>query len=275
MSWNWIASELQASLAKSQGAYPARTAAQLNDFIGTIRQELTMTENQATQREKAQLYVDYHDEIQTIQDAFDQQWERFADDWGRRLAQKLDTGDIIDIPNLSDNHVAIDLNADTSESMRWIFRQGSSWASIAREQWRRRTDDHTVIHSSRDDDDYAQVMLYHRLEKDRQQAIQDRVLELTLWHGTSSDEAFWNMVNNRLDDQIETQGYTLPPSVSLTGRPGSILSTTYSIPVDEHDDFFDAYTAALRNAFIDFAVENYQLSALITDAFEHSLEDYH
>ena len=43
ISWEWIASELQAFLAKGQGGHPARTTAQLDDFISTIQQELTMT----------------------------------------------------------------------------------------------------------------------------------------------------------------------------------------------------------------------------------------
>ncbi|WP_418286780.1 hypothetical protein [Halorubrum sp. DTA46] len=83
------------------------------------------------------------------------------------------------------------------------------------------------------------------------------------------------MVNERLDNKIEDRGYNLPPSVSLTGRSGSILSATYNIPVAEHDDFFDAYTAALGDAFVDLAVKNYELTTLIDEAFQESLEVYY
>ena len=71
ISWEWIVSVLQSFLAESHGEYPARTTAQLNDFIGTIRSELTMTEYQENLQEKASLYVDYYDEIAAVQDAFE------------------------------------------------------------------------------------------------------------------------------------------------------------------------------------------------------------
>lgn len=274
VSWQWLASELEAFLAKSHGAYPTRTTAQLDDFISTIRQELTMTEHQENQREKAQLYFDYYDEIQDVQSAFERQWETFTDDWGLRLARKLDSGELVEIPELSDNHVAVELTTPTNESARWIFRQGSSWAGIAKEQWRRRTDDRSVIHSARDDEAYAQITLYHRLEKNRQKAIRDGVLELTLWHGNSSDEELLKQVNERLDDKIEARGYVLPATVSMTGRSGSILSASYDIPIADCDDFFEAYTVALKHAFVDLAVENHELIALIDESFEESLEEY-
>jgi len=275
VSWEWIASELQAFLARSQGGYPARTTAQLDDFISTIQQELTMTKHQENQQEKAQLYFDYYDEIQDVQSAFENQWDDFTDNWGLRLARELDGAEIVEISDLPDTHVAIELNPRSGESARWVFRQGSSWAGIAKEPWRRRTDDRSVIYSSRDDDAYAHITLYHRLGKNRQKAIRDGVLELTLWHGNSSDKEFWNLVNERIDTKIEERGYDLPPSVSLTGRTGSILSATYNIPVAEYDDFFDAYTAALGSAFVDLAVENYELTTLIDEAFEESLEEYY
>ncbi len=275
ISWEWIASELQAFLAKSQGGHPARTTAQLDGFISTIQQELTMTEHQENQQEKAQLYFDYYDEIQDVQSAFEQQWDAFTDDWGLRLARKLDSGKIVEIPDLSDNHVAVELTTHTSESARWIFRQGSSWAGIAKEQWRRRTDDRSVIYSSRADDAYAHITLYHRLEQNRQKAIKDQVLELTLWHGNSSDKEFWKMVNERLDDKIEERGYNLPPSVALTGRSGSILSATYNIPVTEHENFFDAYIAGLRDGFVDLVVENPWLIDIIDEALDESLAEYY
>lgn len=51
VAWEWVASELQSFLADSHGEHPARTTAQLNDFIGTIHTELTMTDYEDTTRE--------------------------------------------------------------------------------------------------------------------------------------------------------------------------------------------------------------------------------
>ncbi|RQG95564.1 PD-(D/E)XK nuclease family protein [Natrarchaeobius oligotrophus] len=276
ISWEWIASELQAFLAKSQGGYPARTTAQLDDFISTIQQELIMTDHQENQQEKAQLYFDYYDELQDVQGAFENQWDDFTDNWGLRLARDLNNVEIVEIPDLSDNHVGIELHPDSEDSARWVFRQGSSWAGIAKEQWRRRrTDDHPVIYGAPDDDNYAHITLYHRLEKNRKKAIQDGILELTLWHGNSSDDQFYKLVNERVSNKIDEREYELPPTVDLTSRTGNILTATYNIPIAEHDDFFDAYTAGLGGAFVDLAIENSELITIIDEAFIEALAEYY
>jgi len=179
-----------------------------------------MTEFQENQQEKAQLYFNYYDELQDVQNAFEDEWDDFADNWGLRLAQELDGAEIVEIPDLPDSHVAIELKPGSAKSSRWVFRQGNSWAGIAKEQWRRRTDDGSVIFSARDDDKYAHITLYHRLEKNRKKAIKNGVLELTLWHGTSSDSEFHAMVQERVSDKIEQRGYELPSHLNLTGRSG-------------------------------------------------------
>lgn len=275
ISWEWVASELEEFLVKSHGSYPARTTAQIDDFLSNIRQELTMTEYRENQQEMAQLYFDYYDDLREVQSAFENEWDEFEDNWGLRLAQKLDEAEIIEIPNLPDDFVAIELNPQSGESSRWIFRQGKSWAGIAKEQWRRRTGNGSVIHSSPDDEEYVHITLFHRLEKNRHRAIRDGVLELTLWHGTGGDDRFYEMVNDRVYDSIEQREYELPQEVSIPGGSGRILSATYNIPITEYDDFFDAYTKALRNAFFALVVENHQLITVIDEAFDKSLKEYY
>lgn len=275
VSWEWLASELEAFLAESHGRYPARTTAQIDDFLSTIKQELTMTEYQENEQEKARLYFEYYDELNEVQDAFENEWDEFEDEWGLRLAQTLDDGKIVEIPDLPESFIAVDLEHTSGEPTRWLFRQGSSWAGIAKEQWRRRTDDGSVIYAKRDDDKYVHITLYHRLEKNRETAIRDGVLELTLWHGTTGDNQFLEMVNDRVVDKIEASEYDLPEAASLTGGRGKIFSATYTIPIAKHDNFFDAYTAALRDGFIDLAVENLQLVTIIDEAFTESLEEYY
>jgi len=276
ISWRWIADQIQTFLNESHGDYSARTTAQLEQLVGTIQSEGRMTNYQRNQQEKAQLYFDYYDEIQDVQSAFENQWNDFIDNWGLRLAQTLDRAKIVDIPDLSDTHVAIELETQTGDSSRWIFRQGHSWAGIAKEQWRRRrSGDHSIIYGPRDDDDYAHITLYHRLEKNRKKAIRDGVLELTLWHGNSSDDQFYKLVNERVSNKIDEREYELPTTINLTGRTGSILTATYNIPVAKHDNFFDAYTVALSDALIDLTDENRELITIITESFEEALEEYY
>lgn len=81
--WKWITDQFETFLRGSHGAYPARTTGQLTDFLDTIRSELTMTQYQETQREKAQLYCDHYDEITEVKQAFENRWERLSTNWGK------------------------------------------------------------------------------------------------------------------------------------------------------------------------------------------------
>lgn len=276
ISWEWIATELRSFLNDAYGKYPAQTTAQINEFANTIERELTMTEYQENQHEKAKLYFDYYDEIGEVKDAFEIEWENFEGNWGRLLAQNLIGGEMVEIPDLSDSHVATELENPSGEPERWIFRQNSSWAGIAKESWRRRTDtdDYPIIYSGRDDDNYAHITLYHRLEKNRELAIKDRTLKLKLWHGTSSKDAFYEAVDDRVSALLEEQDYELPPNISLTGGTGSILTATYDIPESDNGEFFEAYVSGLTTAFTNLIVDNHQLIRIIDRAFDESFSVY-
>lgn len=78
ISWEWVASELQAFLAESYGEHPTRTTAQLNDFVGTIQSELKMNKYEETQQEKVELYLNHYDETTEVQQAFEQDWGEFT-----------------------------------------------------------------------------------------------------------------------------------------------------------------------------------------------------
>jgi len=274
ISWEWVASELETFLSRSHGGYPVRSTAQLDGFISTIQQELTMTEHQENQQEKSRLYFEHYDEIKDIEQAFDNQWEAFGDSWGVRLAQSLDSAEVVEIPDLSDSNVAIEIETEGDGPTRWVFRQGG-WDGIAKAQWRRSMEDLSVVYTLYDSDNYANIDFCHRLDHNRKQAIKDNILELTLWHGTNSNSEFREMVNQKFRDKLEDGQHSLPPTMELTGRTGSVLKLTYNIPAAQYDDFFDAYTAALRDAFLDLSVEYTDLVDIIDEAFDESLDSYY
>ena len=58
------------------------------------------------------------------------------------------------------------------------------------------------------------------------------------------------------------------------GDEGGPVALSYDIPADDHDDFFNAYTAALHDAFLDVVIEHPKLLTLVEEAFEESLEIY-
>lgn len=275
VSWEWIASELQSFLAAGHGKYPAETTAQFNGFIRTIQNELQMTEYQENQQEKAALYFDYYDEIQEAESAFNQQWAGYADTWGTRLAESLDTVELIEFPSQPDNQVAVEMTKPNGDSERWMFRQGSSdWAGLVKEGWWLGKTTLDPIYINPDDKSGVRISLYHRLEDNRRKAVQNNKLELQLWHGTGNGNEFMYDFKDRLTAKIEEYANELPPTTETTGRRAGPMVVSYEIPVGEYTNFFDAYTAALNDAFLDLVVDYPKLITVIEETFEESLEIY-
>ena len=50
-----------------------------------------------------------------------------------------------------------------------------------------------------------------------------------------------------------------------------MIEATYDIDIDAHEDFFDAYVAALQDAFVDLVVENEELIATIDELYDESI----
>lgn len=273
VSWEWIASELQSFLQEAYGQYPARTTAQLEDFIAAINRELTMTEYQEHEREKAQLYLDYYDEIKEAEKSFESRWDDFVDNWGLQLAQSLGMSEIIEIPDPPDNVVVVDCEIRPDEDERWVFLQGNSdWAGIRKHSWARDKADLSNVYHSVEDREDARITIYHRPELNRDLAIQEQTLELQLWHGTGNGDEFMDTFRDTLRSNIESTDSTLSSTISVKGSRGNPLTAKYDIPAGQHDDFFDAYVAALNTAFQDLVIDHRDVVRIIDETFEESLE---
>lgn len=59
--WEQVAASTEEFLTDDNGYHPARTTAQLFDFVATIRSELTMTEYEAHRKEKIALAIEYYE----------------------------------------------------------------------------------------------------------------------------------------------------------------------------------------------------------------------
>jgi hypothetical protein len=53
-----------------------------------------------------------------------------------------------------------------------------------------------------------------------------------------------------------------------------MIKASYDIPVASYDDFFDAYTAALHEAFVDLVLDNPGLIRLLDEAFQSAVAEY-
>lgn len=273
LSWEWLVAELRDFLTESHGQYPARTTAQLEDFITTVRTELDMTEYEESEQEKAELYLEYYEEVTAVQQSFERQWEALIDTWGRRLATRLGLEPVADLEELSDSELVVEVAPESGTPEQWVFHQGTDWGGISRYGWRRDKQDFAPVYGSAGDRETYRIAFYHRLSQNRAQAIEDHTLELQLWHGTDTPEEFMYSFRDRLQATLDERETEFPSGLTTTGSRGKPLTVTYPIPVGEHDDFFEAYVAALADAFEDLVVTRRGLVTAIDDAFENSIEE--
>lgn len=275
MSWEWVAGQLQSFLADSHGSYPAQTTGQLNEFASTIQQELQMTEYQKNQDEKAKLYFEYYDEITEAKDAFEKQWAVFTDTWGTRLAEALDVGEIVELPDLPESAIAVAVESTDGTADHWMFRQeNSDWAGIVKDGWWRHGETLSNVYTVAEDRDDFRISLYHRLAENRELAVRDTTLELQLWHGTGNGRQFMEDFKSQIATKMDDRGDAVPPTAEYTGRRGNPVTITYDIPVTEYDDFYQAYVAALHNAFIDVAIDHAEFVITIDQIYEELLTEY-
>lgn len=70
ISWRQVVSELENILRQGQGQYPAKSTAQLADYIDTIKRELNMTDTNEIP-EETKLYIENHDLVDRLKNNFD------------------------------------------------------------------------------------------------------------------------------------------------------------------------------------------------------------
>lgn len=87
VTWRQVREWLTPLLLQNQGRYPARTAAQLADFLDTIQQDMTQDEHIQTAQEKMQLYFNHEDAIREAQQGLDTAYEYELQNWRRRFVE--------------------------------------------------------------------------------------------------------------------------------------------------------------------------------------------
>ncbi|UPV73927.1 PD-(D/E)XK nuclease family protein [Halorussus limi] len=273
VSWEWLAAELQSFLVESYDEYPARTTAQLKDFVDTIRSELTMTEYQENQHEMVELYVENYGVISDLEAAFEEEWSEFEEIWGTRLAQTLDAAELLDDPDVPDEYAAVELEMATGERRQWTFRQGTSdWAWLfPREWWRKVDEDRPVSDAIKPN---ARVGFLHRLERNREDAVRDHTLVVYVRNAPSGHEDFYNGFADRFSNtQSEISDAINGTKLTITGNKSNVLRAEYEIDVDRHDDFFEAYLDALSRAVKEGVLSNPELIETIDRLYETTITD--
>ena len=273
VSWEWLAAELQSFLVKSYDEYPARTTAQLKDFIDTIRSELTMTEYQENQQEMVELYVENYGVISELKAAFEEEWTEFEATWGRRLAQMLDGAELIEDSDVPEEYAAVRVPMESGDRRQWTFRQGKSdWSWLFPREWWTKLDENRAVSDATKPN--ARVGLVHRLDWHRTEAVRDHTLVVYLRNAPSGHDSFYNNFAARFSDaNVEIAEAIEGTNFTITGNKSNLLRAEYDINVDAHADFFDAYVQALAEAVREIATENSELVEIIDRLYETTVAE--
>ena len=70
ISWSHVVDHLENVLRNASGQYPAKSTAQLSDYLDTIKRKLNMTSNDTISKE-TELYIEYDDLIDRLKNAYE------------------------------------------------------------------------------------------------------------------------------------------------------------------------------------------------------------
>ncbi len=271
-TWKGLRSEvLEEFIVENAPRYPGRTVVQLREFVDDLQGITGMTERQENEREKVELYLEHYDAIKDVSDTFDERWEGFTDEWGRRLAETLEKDGVGSYSEIEEDVIGF---VEGVDSIEWRFRSSSSdWGMIFKDGWWRHTDDLRILNGRPDDRNDVRIGFHHRLGRNRENALRDNELLFYFRNMGANDQEYRDTFKQEFysrEDKIVDQ---LPESAEITGNKRNIIKSGYDIHVDAHDDFFEAYTDALYRAFVDHVTENPELIGLIDEVYEDALDE--
>lgn len=279
-NWTWEAFDedvLTHFIAENAARYPNRTVVQLREIHDDIQELTGMTEHQQNEQAKIELYLDHYDAIKDVTEAFDERWDRFAEEWAGRFSEVLSEAGYGEVVNVGDQLAGIEFERESGPET-WIFRaRNSDWAHLMKNGWWRGTEDLGTIHNRPPNRNDARIGFYHRLEANRDLAVGENTLQITFRNMGANDDEFIEAFNRNFRDRETEIVKHLPDAAelaSVTDTRRNLIMSTYTIRPDDHEDFFTAYLAALREAFEDLVIENEALVGLIDDAFEEALDLY-
>jgi hypothetical protein len=229
-----------------------------------------MTKYQENQQEKSRLYVDHYEEITAVQRAFDEQWAEFTRNWGRRLAREVDAAEVVSDTGVPEPYVSVDLAVGEARQ-RWVFRQGTDdWGYLIPHGWWRNVESGQAIYETTKPN--ARIGFLHRLEQNRERALEDRELVFYLRNAPSGHAEFYDGFAARFNTAADIPEL-LPSATKRPGVKSNVLEARYDIDTDRHSDFLEAYLAALAEALDDHAVSNPALVRTTEQIYERTLNE--
>ncbi|MBX0298150.1 PD-(D/E)XK nuclease family protein [Haloarcula nitratireducens] len=279
-NWTWqtfVADVLDELIREHAPRYPQRTAVQLHDLRDDLANITNMSDEQTSDEEKVELYLEHVDAIEDVSSTFDDAWESYSEQWDEELATSLAEATAINVHRTdSDEYPQVTVPRANAEDEDWILRaNGGDWQHLHRHGWYRHEDTLEPLTTRADDRNDLRIGFYHRMEKHRSDAVQDHQLQFNFRNMGSNPTAFKTIYEEQFNARKADIGrHVADTAGTLTGNKLTMITATYDIPVASYENFFDAYTAALHEAFVDLIVDNPDLIGLLSDTFEDAVEEY-
>lgn len=288
-NWTWedmTRDVLEPFITKIGPTIPHRTLVHLTDLRDDIKNFTGMTPDESQTYEKAELYLEHYPILNDLHKSFEAQWQAFTDQWNADLAQMLE--DVIDRSyEVEEGIIAVSLDDSPIDSTWYLRAKHKDWQQIYKngwykpehqEQWVAGELEH--LHDKAPDHNTFRIFFHHRMDTHRDTAIEDNTLIFTFRKAGANPTPFHGTFAEAFDDRQQELLDHLPDSVEWLGQKSDQFEVQYDIPDPDPetesapDDFFEAYTAALRTAFIDLIVERPELISTITEIYTDAIEEH-
>jgi len=275
-------------ITENSPRFPNRTTVQLREFMDDIQEVSGMKEPYEKKSEKIELYLKHYEAIKDVTEAFNQRWDNFTNKWAEDLSKSLvEKHDEISIglPSrmvnwLTDNGIdpdeysAVELSHDEKSPDIWILRvRHKDWAHIFKEGWWRKADDRDIIYERNPEGEDLRIGFHHRMDFDRDTAIGEKKLKFYFRNMGANPDDFKNSIYEnftRVEDKISG---LVPDQAEVTGNKLNMIQATYDINIPGHENFFEAYIAALKMAFEDFIVKNHPLITTLDGVYKNAVSE--
>lgn len=279
VNWTWhdfVRDVLKEFLVDNEPRYPQRTATQLYDLRDDIQTIAGMSEQSKSTHEKIALYLDHVDAITDITQTFNDEWSAYSERWGRTMQETLDHELVSSTSPTEDGYPALIVARDTDNSERWLLREsGGDWQHIFKRGWCQRERKPEILERRAEDKNDLRIGFYHRMEDDRDRVVREHELRFNFRCMGSNPSEFIDIYQTHFEQHLDRiESLLTSTRAATTGNKLTLVEGVYSLDIDEYETFFEAYTAALNEAFTELVVENPELIYLFSQSFDNAVSVY-
>lgn len=278
-NWTWrsfVNEVIDPILTGAAPRYPQRTTTQLHELRDDIAHLSTMSDDRTADEAKLDLYIEHADAIEDVRSSFDDAWTAYAERWGRRLADHLRQEGTVDVPDRLDGQVPEAVVSRSDRDERWLFLdEGGDWQHLHQHGWYRDEETLEPLERRASDNDDLRIGFYHRMGRHRDAAVQDHVLHFKFRNMGSNPGEFKDVYSRAFDEREgHIEDLLAGTAGELTGNKLTKITATYDVPVGSSEDFFEAYTEALHEAFVDLVADSPELVEVLGRTFDEAVEAY-